>query len=203
MVMSYRVFVEGNGWIEVEFDDQKTVNQLARYVLEMVECFEPFGEEILTLFEAHSPKSSSGWFIIDSNQTCAESITNPKELCLAYHLPGKFYFVEGGWGHHMPTLGNHPALDTPVSFKLSLDDFRNMVVVSGKYTFREMINMLLKVGYISTSAHEIIICYSGMVDYKSIIQFQDDRVDKPIYAFIEEIEDNMPAEANYPVISFT
>ena len=168
----------------------------------MVDCFEPLGEQILTLFESHSPKRTSGWFIIDANQTCAESITNPKDLCLAYHMPGVFYFAEGGWGHHMTTLGNHPVLDTPVSFKLSLEGFRNTVVVSGKYTFREMINLLLNTGYISPDAHEIIISYVGVADYRTIIQFQDDRVDKPIHVFIEDIKNNIPSEACYPVISF-
>ena len=144
MKQTYRFFDGGT----IEFDDRKSVKALIAAAFDAFDYYEPMGMEIVTLFQAHHPDTTSGWFTTDVARCCAEEIKNPNELCFAYHMPYVFYFAEGGWGHHMTDLGNRPPMDNAVALELLFDDFRNTVVINGAYTFSDIIAALKKAEYI-------------------------------------------------------
>lgn len=202
MLRAYRVFVEGYQWVSVNFDDQKTVNQLALRVLDEVDCYEPLGDDVVTLFEAQSPKDNNGWFLTDSGQKCCDAISNPEYLCLAYHMPGIFYYAEGGWGHHMKHLGNHPVLENPVSFKLVMEDFRNTVVVAGNYLLGDMVSFLQFKEYIPSQTRWVIVDFVGTLNDRLSIPLHDERMRRSIHDVMRDICSYMPEGAYDPVISF-
>lgn len=103
---------------------------------------------IVTLFQPHHSQSTAGLFTKDTTKKCADEIENKNDLCFAYYKPNAFYFAEGGWGDHMPGLGNHPDLDQPVLLCLKFDEFENSVVVNGNYCFRDVVRYLKTTGYI-------------------------------------------------------
>lgn len=145
MLRKYR-FSDGT----VEFDDSKNVRALLAYAFDAFGYYEPIGMQYVTLFQCHHSRSDEGWFTTDVDRSCAEEIENRDELCYAYHMPGVFYFAEGGWGHHMVRLGNHPELPDPVSLSLKFEDFENEVVISGRYCLRDVVRFLQRSGYVDS-----------------------------------------------------
>lgn len=73
-------------------------------------CYEPLGMDSVRLFKGFSEKSFSGWYIDNISQTCNKAIDNPNDLYLAYHVPDIFFYAEGGWGHHMASLGKYSVI---------------------------------------------------------------------------------------------
>jgi len=153
MIVKYHFFDGG----DIEFDSTKSVKELIRYAFERWGYYEPLGMEIVTIFQAHHSKSSVGWFTTDTSRSCSEEIENCKELCFAYHLPYTFYFAEGGWGHHMAMLGNHPVINNPVSLHLRFNDFDNTVVINGGYSFGDIIRYLQKGDYLPENVNSLLV----------------------------------------------
>ena len=134
----------------VEFDDTRSVGELIAHAFDVFGYHEPLGMEIVTVFQAHSTRTNTGWFTTDTRRSCAQEIENPDCLHFAYHMPGVFYVAEGGWGHHMKDLGNHPQIPDCVSLKLRFDEFEETVVINGNYRFRDIIETLKQAGYIDS-----------------------------------------------------
>lgn len=118
----------------LSFDDSKSVKELIQYAFDEFGYYEPAGMELVTLFQPQA-RTYTGWFTTDTTRSCADEIENRENLCFAYSMPNVFYFAEGGWGHHMLKLGNHPPIDAPVLLKLRFEDFDHSVVINGTYTF--------------------------------------------------------------------
>ncbi len=169
MMQTYCFFDGG----EVEFDDRKSVKELIEFAFDTFDYYEPMGMEIVTLFQAHYPDSNTGWFTTDVTRLCAEEIKNPRELCFAYHMKNVFYFAEGGWGHHMPDLGNHPKIPHAVSLHLRFEDFRNTVIINGSYCFEDIIRVLQKTEYIDDSCRFIQVIPIGCADKSYLIPLSD------------------------------
>lgn len=108
--------------------------------------------DTVTIYQANIPHLT-----LDTSRKCYEEIKNPDGLCFAYYIPGFLYYAEGGWGHHMAELSNHPVFNYPISLKLRFKDFNRNVVFEGSHSFREVLNLLKKVGYISDSISQITI----------------------------------------------
>lgn len=126
MIQKYSFFNEDI----IEFDDTRSVKELIQYAFEQFDYYEPAGMEIVTLFQCHHPQSDTGWFTIDTNRKCSDEIIDRNNLCFAYYMPNVFYFAEGGWGHHMIELGNHPNIPRPVALKIRFEDFDNTVIIN-------------------------------------------------------------------------
>ena len=138
------------------FDDTKSVKELIRYAFNEFDYYEPAGMDVVTLFQPQS-RTNTGWFTTDTSCLCVDEIEDAENLCFAYHMPNVFYFAEGGWGHHMLHLGNHPQIDNPVVLHLRFDDFNHSVVINGKYTFETIICFLKQTNYLSREACSLLI----------------------------------------------
>lgn len=138
------------------FDDTKSVRELIQYAFDRFGYYEPAGMEIVTLFQPQA-RTTSGWFTTDASRACADEITVAKNLCFAYHKPNAFYFAEGGWGHHMLCLGNHPQIDNPVLLHLRFENFNHSVVINGGHTFKNIIRYLMQTGYLEIGEHSLLI----------------------------------------------
>lgn len=188
MMIKYTFFDGGT----INFDDEKRVKDLIRYAFDEFEYFEPIGMEYVTIFQCHHSKTNTGWFTTDINNTCREEIENPDELCFAYHMPEVFYFAEGGWGHHMRELGNHPEIPNAVEIILRFTDFYNTVVINGKYCLNDIVHFLKKSEYISAASKmiRIIAVYGNLSSYLNnsyIIPLSDPIMNVKLSDFDEEI----------------
>ena len=139
------------------FDEEKNVAELIAYAFDEFGYYEPIGIDRVTVFQCHYPESSEGWFTTDTTRTCKEEIKNADELCFAYYVPGVFYYAEGGWGHHMEKLGNHPFIKDAVSLHLRFDNFDHTVVVAGRYRVMDMIRYMQKYEYLTDNLLGIVI----------------------------------------------
>lgn len=148
MIKTYQFF----GKNPLEFEDSKTVKELIQSAFEQFDYYEPFGMDTVTIFQ-----TGCAHFTLDTSRKCYEEIKDPNGLCFAYHIPGFLYYAEGGWGHHMPELPNHPIFNHPVSMKLKFEDFDHTVVFEGTHSFREVLNLLKQVGYVADSISQIKI----------------------------------------------
>ncbi|MBR5095459.1 MAG: hypothetical protein IK095_10205 [Oscillospiraceae bacterium] len=157
MIRKYTFFDGGT----LSFDDEKSVAELIRYAFDCFGYYEPAGMEIVTLFQAYHPQTSTGWFTTDTSRKCSEEILNPDILCFAYYLPGIFYFAEGGWGHHMLELGNHPDIPDPVSLPIKIEGKFEDVVINGNYSFRDIIRYLSRTGYAPADHPQVKVCPVG------------------------------------------
>lgn len=171
----------------VEFDDAKTVRELIAYAFDRFGFYEPLGMETVTLFQAHHPDTDDGWFTTDTARTCAEEIKNPHELCFAYHLPGVLYYAEGGWGHHMASLGNHPHIPDAVSLNLRFEEFDHMLVLNGQLCLRDIIRLFQQAGYIGT-ASAIRVIPVGCADQAYTLPLSDPIVHSPMAEFHKTLQ---------------
>ena len=177
----------------LEFDDRKSVKELIVHAFNRFELYEPLGMDCVTLFQAHHPDTSVGWFTTDVTLSCAEEIKNPDELCFAYHMPNVFYFAEGGWGHHMKALGNRPPIDNEVALSLRFEDFNNTVIVNGKYTFTDVIGLLKRTEYIDGDCRRIKVIPIGCAD-KAYVLSVEDPITKVCLSEFDEMLDRYNAE---------
>lgn len=155
MMQKYNFFGEE----PIEFDDEKSVKDLIQYAFDQFDYYEPAGMEIVTLFQPHSPLSHMGWFTTDTNRKCSDEILNRDYLCFAYYMPNVFYFAEGGWGHHMKELGNHPDIPDPIQLRLHLEDHFHRVIINGNYCFHDVIHYLKKTQYISEECNKVRVLF--------------------------------------------
>lgn len=183
MIQKYTFFDGGS----IEFEDTKSVKALIAYAFEEFGFYEPLGMEIVTLFQAHHPETDVGWFTTDTSRRCVDEIKNPEELCFAYHMPGVFYFAEGGWGHHMPELGNHPEIPNAVSLPLRFDDFQNTVMINGEFRLRDVVTALKNAEYIPPDASRIRVLLIGSLGDGDTILFSDEMMDWRLTDFLQEI----------------
>ena len=173
----------------LEFDDAKTVKELIQYAFERFGYYEPLGMDIVTIFQVHHPDSNTGWFTIDVDKCCANEIINRNELCFAYYMPNVFYFAEGGWGHHMLELGNHPTIPNQIALKIELNGERNTIAINGNITCRSIINKLIDVGYIESSITKINIleiAYPQNSNFREIL-LSDAILDIPLTEFVKTL----------------
>ena len=176
MIRTYIFFGEE----PLEFDDNKTVSELLEYAFDKFGYYEPFGMDTVTVYQYSPPH-----FVLDTSELCCEGIESPDSLCFAYHIPGFLYYAEGGWGHHMYELIDHPVFNHPVSLKLKFEDFCHNVVFEGTHTFREVMNLLMEVGYIDTEIRYIkawVIAYPEP-NYSEYIYLSDPILDAPMTEF--------------------
>ena len=183
MKQNYTFFADGT----VEFDDSRSVRELLAYAFEKFDYYEPFGMAAVTVFQAHHPDTNTGWFTTDTEACCADEIKNPAELCFAYHMPGVFYYAEGGWGHHMPHLGNHPEIPAAVSLHLRFEDFDHTVVLNGNYSFRRFLTMLQRIGYVPDEVSRILVQLIGCPKGNYFIPADDPLLDVSLTEFVQEI----------------
>lgn len=170
------------------FDDTRTVQEFVEALFCEYNYYEPFGMEFVTIFQGHSDRGYCGWFTTDKSKRCSEEITHPNDLCIAYNVPGVFYYAEGGWGHHMISLGNSPSLDNPVSLHLRFRDndnehFDNTVVIAGQYTFRDIISCLIEYDYSLFNQKQIIIHSCNPYREPYSISFDDALLKAPLVDF--------------------
>lgn len=186
MIQTY-TFCDGGERKSLQFDDSKSVKELIQFAFDEFDYYEPFGMEIVTIYQSYH-----AWFTTDVTRSCAEEIVDRDWLCFAYYMPGVFYFAEGGWGHHMEGLGNHPLIANPVSLKLRFEDFRNTVVFSGKLTLREVIQALIRVGYVEDSIKDVEVFSSrfsgGSYTYR--IDMTDKILDAPLTVFEKSLPED-------------
>ena len=173
------------------FDDMKPVKELIQYAFNEYGYYEPAGMEIVTLFQPYSSHTSTGWFTTDTSRLCVDEIENAENLCFAYHMPNVFYFAEGGWGHHMWHLGNHPQIDNPVNLRLRFDDFNHSVVINGKYRFEDIIFFLKATSYLSEGASSLLV--RAITPYKApySIPFSSDLMHLPLMEFEKKLPNSV------------
>ena len=187
MIRTYRFFPGET----VEFDDSKTVRELIQFAFDQLGYEEPAGMELVTVFQTVYAGSSFGWFTQDTSRICAEEIENPTQLCFAYHLPDAFYFAEGGWGHHMIRLGNHPNISNPVACTLRLEGFgENTVIINGKYAFCEIVEYLKKTGYLPEGSRQLMVHPFGS-SHSLSVPFSDPMMALPLGEFEVCIENRL------------
>ena len=151
MIQTYHFLGEHS----LEFEDSKTVKELIEYAFEKFDYYEPFGMDSVTVFQCHHPNSNYGWFTTNTKRRCVDEIVNRNELCFGYTIPGILYYAEGGWGHHMEQLGNHPVFKKTVSLKLKFEEFNHTVVFEGTHSFREILNLLKNTRYLEKNISQI------------------------------------------------
>lgn len=128
-------------------------------------------------------------FTLDTSRKCCEKIKDPYGLCFAYYIPGFLYYAEGGWGHHMSELSNHPVFNNSVSLKLKFEDFDHTVVFEGSHSFREILDLLKQVGYVNNSILQItiqVLAYPN-ANYTKHVDCSDVILDAPMTAFYETL----------------
>lgn len=178
-----------SGKASIEFDDTRSVRELINYAFSKYDYYEPLGMDIVTIFQAHHPDSNTGWFTIDVDKCCANEIINRNELCFAYYMPNVFYFAEGGWGHHMLELGNHPTIPNQIALQIELNGERNTIVINGNITCRSIIKKLIDVGYIENSITKINIleiAYPPKSNFREIL-LSDAILDVPLTEFVKTL----------------
>ena len=182
MLRTYEFYAEK----PIQFDDERTVGELIQYAFDEFDYYEPFGMDIVTVFQSYHPDTSTGWFTTDKNKKLKDEIVTRDVLCFAYYIPGVFYFAEGGWGHHMRGLGNHPRLENPVALKLRLDDSSNdnTIVFAGNLTMNKIIDAFKRTEYIDKNLTEIkIYIFCRMYAYERIYSLSDSIMDLPLTEF--------------------
>lgn len=145
----YKVF----GMEPIVFDDRKPVKELIKFVFDQGDYYEPAGMNIVTLYDA-----SSYHVITDTTMPCYKAFSSQGNmghgnngLCLAYYLPNRFFYAEGGWGKHMIEMDVVENISDPVAVEFRFTDFKNTVVLNGNLTIRQIYNYLLKTTYIEES----------------------------------------------------
>ena len=184
MIQKFTFFDGGT----IEFEDTKSVKELIEYAFDVFDYYEPLGMEKVTLFQAHHPKTSTGWFTTDVDLKCVDEIKNMRELCFAYYMPGVFYYAEGGWGHHMSELGNHPNIPNAVRLRLRFEDFDNTIVINGSYSFGDIITILQSTGYISSNISHIRVVLVGCTRENYSIPISDEIINSCLTKFLEKIQ---------------
>ena len=183
MIQIYKFFGENS----FEFEDSKTVRELIQYAFELFGYYEPFGMNTVTIYQ-----SNYAHFTLDTSRKCHEEIKDLNGLCFAYHIPGLLYYAEGGWGHHMSELPNHPEFSLPVSLKLKFENFDHTVVFEGRRSFREVLKLLKRVGYITDSIEKIkihVLAYPKS-NYSCYIDCCNSILDAPMY----ELKKTLPTD---------
>ena len=166
------------------------MKELIAYAFDEFGYDEPFGMNIVTIFQPMNSNTSTGWFTTEVSRKCVDEIEkNHGEMCFAYYLPDVFYFAEGGWGHHMEELGNHPIIPNAVTINLRVDDVENTVVINGTYSLNDVINALKRTGYVNIDyKHVMVSIREGYFRGKYIIPITDRIVDAPLSGFAENIK---------------
>lgn len=170
----------------IEFDSSRTIKELMEYAFEQFDYYEPFGIEAVTVYQ-YDPRHQ---FIVDTSQKCEDVLADGSRLCFAYYIPEVLYYAEGGWGHHMHELVNHPVLEMPVSLKLKFEEFDHTVVFSGAHSFREILNLLYKVGYIENEKPTVTVQVLAhpQPNYSEKIYFDNPILDRTIADFEKILE---------------
>ena len=144
---------------DVIFDDEKTVKELMEHVFEQSGYYEPMGMDVVTVYDA-----SKYYVVTDTSKKCKDEL-NPlggNGFCVAYLKKDKFFFAEGGWGHHMIDMNAAKLIGNPINIRVVFDDFKNSVVINGTITLGEIYSFLCDTTYISDDEKNF---YIGPMDY--------------------------------------
>ncbi len=111
--------------------------------------------------------------ILDNNMSCARAKLGDK-LCIAYFVPNKFYYVEGGWGCHMIDMNAKKFIPHPITFgfKGSGIEFAGWPVINGNIRINEWIEFLLSIKLIKTPVTRFKV-YPDFINEKSIYNEYD------------------------------
>ena len=139
---------------DVVFDDERTVKELMERVFEESGYYEPMGMDIVTVYDA-----SKYYVVTDTSKKCKDEL-NPSGrngFAVAYLKKDKFFFAEGGWGHHMIDMNAARLIGNPINIRVVFDDFKNSVVVNGNLTLGEIYAFLCDTTYISRNESNFFI----------------------------------------------
>jgi hypothetical protein len=136
--MRYDIFDMGS----VEFDENRTIAELVSDVFAQYDYYEPMGMDAVTVYDLHTRQIQT-----DRTRTCKEAGLH-RELCIAYYKPPYFYYVEGGWGHHMIQMHARADIPDAVSFQLRFEDFKGSPVINGNATLGQLFTFLKRCEYI-------------------------------------------------------
>lgn len=135
-----KISLFGNGTVDVS-DDAK-VSDLAEVLHEDVELWVD-DPRYVTVYDM------KGYHVCWDRDALLRDELSSGDTCIAYIVPGKFYFVEGGWGHHMIDMDCVHLIPDPVSIKLrfrfdhyNIGYFYEELVVNGQLTIQELIEIL-------------------------------------------------------------
>ena len=138
----------------VAFDDEGTVSELIRHVLMQSDRDVPMGLDSVTVYDA-----GQYCVVTDTSQKC-KNVLEPlgnNGFCLAFCKQGKFFFAEGGWGHHMMELCPPQAVEDPVSVTLAFGNFKSSIVINQGVTLGEMFVFLRDMGYITPAECRFLV----------------------------------------------
>ena len=139
---------------DVLFDDERSVKELMEYVFEKSDCYEPMGMDIVTVYDA-----SKYYVVTDTSKKCKDELdpSGGNGFTVAYLKEDKFFFAEGGWGHHMIDMNAVKLIGNPINIRVVFDDFKNSVVINGNLTLGEIYAFLCDTTYISRSESNFFI----------------------------------------------
>lgn len=84
--------------------------------------------------------------VLDNSIRCSRAKLGDR-LCIAYYIPKKFYYVEGGWGCHMIDMNAKKHIPHPITFDLKVTgvNFVGWPVVNGNIRINEWIDFLASI----------------------------------------------------------
>ena len=184
MIRNYTFYDGGT----VEFEDSRTVRELLAHAFDTFDYYEPLGMEYVTLFQSPHSAGHTGWFTRDPDRTCGQEIENREGLYFACHIPGVLYYAEGGWGHHMLALGNHPELENPVTLHFRQEDFDHTLVLNGRLPLRQILELLQRADYLPAEGKHLLVRAVNPWQPPYTIDLRSPVLDLPL----EELEKTLP-----------
>ena len=173
----------------VQFDDELPVKDLMKHIFDESDYYEPAGMDIATALDAHYAH-----IVTDTSKKCKDELLSERDFCVAYYVPDKFYFAEGGWGHHMREMDAINNISNPVDVQFRFKDFKHTVVLNGKITLKEIYAFLVKSTYIDKQQQLFRFCEMdrGMPDFQTEKEFSlsencDLTINKACEGYIEPI----------------
>ncbi len=139
---------------DVVFDDKKTVRELVEYVFEQSGYYEPMGMDVVTVYDA-----SKYYVVTDPSKKCKDELdpSGGNGFTIAYLKEDKFFFAEGGWGHHMIDMNAAKLIRDPININVIFNGFDHSVVIHGALTLGEIYSFLRDTTYISAEENKLLI----------------------------------------------
>ena len=111
----------------IKIHDQAKVSDLAKALVEEVELWidDP---RYVTIYDTKE------YHVCWNHDALLKDEYSGGPACLAYIVPGKFYFVEGGWGHHMIQMDCVHLIPDPMSITELVDLLQETIVYWGPIT---------------------------------------------------------------------
>ena len=144
---------------DVIFDDEKTVRELIERVFEESGYYEPMGMDVVTVYDASKYR-----VVLDTSKKCKDELSpeGHNGFTVAYLKEDKFFFAEGGWGHHMINMNAAKLIGNPINIRVVFDGFKNSVVINGNIKLGEIYSFLCETTYITEDNYNFFV---GALDY--------------------------------------